>query len=284
MAKNNKGIRFTPRNYSNEVEKKIQELRNKHIPLPPKKILRTPEQLEGIRASAKINTALLDYITPFVKPGVSTRELDTLIYEFTTDHGAIPAPLGYGDFPKSACISVNEVVCHGIPSAQEVLQKGDIVNIDVSTIYKTYYSDASRMFLVGEVAPELKRLVDVTKECLDLGIKAAQPWARLGDVGAVIQEHAEKNGYSVVREFCGHGVGVAFHEDPEVLHYGTPGTGMTLVPGMTLTIEPMLNLGKADIFIDEADGWTAVTDDEKPSAQWEHMILITEDGNEILTK
>lgn len=283
MAKNNKGIRFTPNSYSKEIEDRVQQLRNKHIPLPPRKILKTAEQLEGIRASAKINTALLDYITDFVKPGITTRELDTLIYQFTTDHGAIPAPLGYGDFPKSACISINEVVCHGIPSEFEALEEGDIVNIDVSTIYKGYFSDASRMFMVGEVTPELQKLVRVTKECLQLGIDTAQPWTRLGDVGAVIQEHAEKNGFSVVREFCGHGIGLQFHEDPEVLHYGKKDTGIMLLPGMTLTIEPMLNLGGAGIFIDEADGWTAVTDDEKPSAQWEHMILITEDGNEILS-
>lgn len=283
MAKKDKGIRFTPKNYSDEVEKKIQQFRNQRVNLPQRNLLRTPEQLEGIRASAKINTALLDYITDFVKEGVSTRELDTLVYQFTTDHGAIPAPLGYGDFPKSCCISINEVVCHGIPSEFEVLQDGDIVNIDVSTIYKGYFSDASRMFMIGNVAPDVKKLVEVTKECLEIGIKVAQPWSKLGDVGAAIQEHAEKNGFTVVKEFCGHGVGVKFHEEPEVLHYGKRGTGMMLVPGMTLTIEPMLNLGKEDIFIDEADGWTAVTDDEKPSAQWEHMILITEDGNEILT-
>ena len=283
MAKKDKGIRFTPKNYSDEVEKKIQQFRNQRVNLPQRNLLRTPEQLEGIRASAKINTALLDYITDFVKEGVSTRELDTLVYQFTTDHGAIPAPLGYGDFPKSCCISINEVVCHGIPSEFEVLQDGDIVNIDVSTIYKGYFSDASRMFMIGNVAPDVKKLVEVTKECLEIGIKVAQPWSKLGDVGAAIQEHAEKNGFTVVKEFCGHGVGVKFHEEPEVLHYGKRGTGMMLVPGMTLTIEPMLNLGREDIFIDEADGWTAVTDDEKPSAQWEHMILITEDGNEILT-
>lgn len=283
MAKKDKGIRFTPKNYSDEVEKKIQQFRNQRVNLPQRNLLRTPEQLEGIRASAKINTALLDYITDFVKEGVSTRELDTLVYQFTTDHGAIPAPLGYGDFPKSCCISINEVVCHGIPSEFEVLQDGDIVNIDVSTIYKGYFSDASRMFMIGNVAPDVKKLVEVTKECLEIGIQVAQPWSKLGDVGAAIQEHAEKNGFTVVKEFCGHGVGVKFHEEPEVLHYGKRGTGMMLVPGMTLTIEPMLNLGKEDIFIDEADGWTAVTDDEKPSAQWEHMILITEDGNEILT-
>lgn len=284
MSRQNRGNRFTPFNYPIEIEQRIQKLRKqKHVILPPSKILRTNEELAGIRASAEINTALLDFITPYVKEGVSTRELDNLVYQFTTDHGAIPAPLGYGDFPKSVCISINDVVCHGIPNEFDKLESGDIVNVDVSTIYKGYYSDASRMFMIGEVDPEAQRLVKVCKECLDLAIQAAQPWATLGDVGAAIQEHAEKNGFSVVRDFCGHGVGIKFHEDPEVVHYGVKGTGMTLVPGMTFTIEPMLNMGRYDVFIDEADGWTACTDDGKPSAQWEHMILITETGNEILT-
>lgn len=284
MSKSNKGDRFTPFNYPIEVEQRIQELRkNKNIQLPPRKILRTREELAGIKASAEINTALLDFITPFVKAGVSTRELDSLVYQFTTDNGAIPAPLGYGDFPKSCCISINDVVCHGIPNEFDILEDGDIVNIDVSTIFKGYFSDASRMFMIGNVTEQARRLVEVCKECLDLGIQAAQPWATLGDVGAAIQAHAEKNGFSVVRDFCGHGVGIKFHEDPEVLHYGHKGTGMTLVPGMTFTIEPMLNAGSWEVFIDSEDNWTACTDDESLSAQWEHMILITETGNEILT-
>lgn len=284
MSRNTKGDRFTPFNYPIEVEQRIQELRkNKNIQLPPRKILRTREELAGIKASAEINTALLDFITPFVKAGVSTRELDSLVYQFTTDNGAIPAPLGYGDFPKSCCISINDVVCHGIPNEFDILEDGDIVNIDVSTIFKGYFSDASRMFMIGNVTEQARRLVEVCKECLDLGIQAAQPWATLGDVGAAIQVHAEKNGFSVVRDFCGHGVGIKFHEDPEVLHYGHKGTGMTLVPGMTFTIEPMLNAGSWEVFIDSEDNWTACTDDESLSAQWEHMILITETGNEILT-
>ena len=284
MSRNTKGDRFTPFNYPIEVEQRIQELRkNKNIQLPPRKILRTREELAGIKASAEINTALLDFITPFVKAGVSTRELDSLVYQFTTDNGAIPAPLGYGDFPKSCCISINDVVCHGIPNEFDILEDGDIVNIDVSTIFKGYFSDASRMFMIGNVTEQARRLVEVCKECLDLGIQAAQPWATLGDVGAAIQAHAEKNGFSVVRDFCGHGVGIKFHEDPEVLHYGHKGTGMTLVPGMTFTIEPMLNAGSWEEFIDSEDNWTACTDDESLSAQWEHMILITETGNEILT-
>lgn len=237
----------------------------------------------GIRASAQVNTALLDYLTEYVKEGVSTAELDRLAYRFTVEHGAIPAPLNYEGFPKSVCISINDVVCHGIPSEEVILRNGDIVNIDVSTILNGYYSDASRMFMIGEVSEEKRRLVQVTKECMEIGIATAQPWARLGDVGAAIQEHAEKNGYTVVRELCGHGVGIHFHEQPTVEHYGRPGTGMLIVPGMTFTIEPMINMGRRNIFIDQQDGWTVYTSDGAPSAQWENMLLITENGNEILT-
>ncbi len=175
-------------------------------------------------------------------------------------------------------------MCHGIPSTREFLKSGDIVNVDVSTIYKGYFADASRMFMIGEVSPDMQKLVQVTKECRDIGIQTAQPWARLGDVGAAIQEHAEKNGYSVVRDLCGHGCGVKFHEEPDVEHFGKRGTGMLIVPGMTFTIEPMINMGSYEVFIDEADGWTVCTDDGLPSAQWESQILITEDGNEILTQ
>ena len=246
--------------------------------------MRTEEQLEGIRESAKINTALLDYISANIREGMSTAEIDHMVYEFTTDHDAIPAPFMYEGFPKSVCTSINDVVCHGIPSTKEFLRSGDIVNVDVSTIYKGYFSDASRMYMIGEVKPEMQRLVQVAKECRDIGVQTAQPWARLGDVGAAIQEHAEKNGYSVVRDLCGHGVGIKFHEEPDVEHFGKRGTGMLIVPGMTFTIEPMINMGTYEVFIDEADGWTVCTDDGLPSAQWESMLLITENGNEILTE
>lgn len=278
-----KGVRFTPASYPAEMEERVQKLRKQGLKLPQRKVLRTAEQLEGIRASAKINTALLDYLSEQIREGVSTEEINRLAHDFTMQQGAIPAPLNYGGFPKSVCTSINEVVCHGIPSPTEILRSGDIVNIDVSTRFNGYYSDASRMFLIGEVSAEKRRLVEVAKTCLELGIAAAQPWARLGDVGAAIQEHAEKSGYSVVRDLCGHGVGVAFHEDPEVEHFGRRGTGMVLLPGMTFTIEPMINMGKYDVFVDEADGWTVCTEDGLPSAQWEHTILITETGNEILT-
>ena len=254
MKKFIKGVRFAPKNYSDEVEVKIQHYKKEGYKLPSRHLLRTEEQLAGIRESAKINTALLDYISANIREGMSTAEIDHMVYEFTTDHDAIPAPFMYEGFPKSVCTSINDVVCHGIPSTKEFLRSGDIVNVDVSTIYKGYFSDASRMYMIGEVKPEMQRLVQVAKE------------------------------YSVVRDLCGHGVGIKFHEEPDVEHFGKRGTGMLIVPGMTFTIEPMINMGTYEVFIDEADGWTVCTDDGLPSAQWESMLLITENGNEILTE
>jgi methionyl aminopeptidase len=284
VKKNNKVFRLTPKNYSDDVEAKLQQYKKQGYKLPSRRILRTEEQLAGIRASAAINTALLDFISGQIKEGMSTAEIDHLVYAFTTDHDAIPAPFLFEGFPKSVCTSINDVVCHGIPDTKEFLRNGDIINVDVSTIYKGYFSDASRMFLIGEVSPEMQRLVQVTRECRDIGVQTAQPWAQLGDVGAAIQEHAEQNGYSVVRDLTGHGVGIQFHEDPDVNHFGKRGTGMLIVPGMTFTIEPMINMGTHKVFVDEANGWTVCTDDGLPSAQWESMILITETGNEVLTE
>lgn len=275
--------RFTPECYSNEIENKIQKLRSAGAKLPPRKILRTPRQIEGIRESAKINTALLNHIADHIREGMPTEEIDKMVFDFTTAHDATPATLNYNGFPKSVCTSINDVVCHGIPNTTDILRSGDIVNVDVSTIYKGYFSDASRMFMIGEVKPEIRKLVDVTKECMEIGIAAAQPWARLGDVGAAIQQHAEAHGYSVVRDLCGHGVGVKFHEAPDVEHFGKPGTKEVILPGMTFTIEPMINMGTYEVFVDEADDWTICTADGLPSAQWENMILITENGNEVLT-
>ena len=214
---------------------------------------------------------------------MTTADIDKLVYDYTVSHGAIPAPLNYEGFPKSVCTSVNEVVCHGIPSEFEVLEEGDIVNVDVSTILDGYYSDASRMFIIGQTTPEKEKLVRVTKECLEIGAQAARPWGFLGEVGKAIEHHAKRNGFSVVRDLCGHGVGLEFHEDPEVDHYNTHERGMLLVPGMVFTIEPMINMGTWRVFVDEEDGWTVVTEDEKPSAQWEHTFLVTEDGLEVLT-
>ena len=268
---------------SPEIEEKLKSYRRQGHIVPPRKIIKNAEQIEGIRESAKINTAVLDHVAANIRVGMSTDDINTLVYDFTVAHGAIPAPLNYEGFPKSVCTSINEEVCHGIPSKDIILQDGDIINVDVSTIYNGYFSDASRMFMIGNVSEAKQRLVQVTKECLEKGIGVARPWGFLGDIGAVIQAHAEKNGYTVVREFCGHGVGLKFHEIPEVEHVGRQGTGMLLVPGMIFTIEPMINMGKADIFIDEENDWTVITEDEQPSAQWENTILITETGIEILT-
>ena len=268
---------------SPEIEEKLKSYRRQGHIVPPRKIIKNAEQIEGIRESAKINTAVLDHVAANIRMGMSTDDINTLVYDFTVAHGAIPAPLNYEGFPKSVCTSINEEVCHGIPSKDIILQDGDIINVDVSTIYNGYFSDASRMFMIGNVSEAKQRLVQVTKECLEKGIEVARPWGFLGDIGAVIQAHAEKNGYTVVREFCGHGVGLKFHESPEVEHVGRKGTGMLLVPGMIFTIEPMINMGKADIFIDEENDWTVITEDEQPSAPWENTILITETGVEILT-
>ena len=246
-------------------------------------MIKTPEQIEGIRRSGVVNTGVLDLIAREIKEGMSTAAIDKLVYDYTVSHGAIPAPLNYEGFPKSVCTSINDVVCHGIPDEKEILRDGDIVNVDVSTILDGYYSDASRMFMIGNVSPEKKRLVEVTKECLQIGMEAAKPFGFVGDIGYAIQKHAQKNGYSVVRDLCGHGVGLAFHEEPEVLHFGRKGTGMLLVPGMVFTIEPMINMGRYEVYIDEDDGWTVLTDDGLPSAQWEHTFVMTDYGLEILT-
>lgn len=266
-----------------ELDKKVLYFQNKGHLAPTRSLIKTPEQIEGIRRSGVVNTGVLDLVAQEIHEGMSTAAIDKLVFEYTTDHGAIPAPLNYEGFPKSVCTSINEVVCHGIPSEKEILRDGDIINVDVSTILDGYYSDASRMFMIGNVSPAKRKLVEVTKECLEIGMKAARPFGFVGDIGNAIQHHAEKNGFSVVRDLCGHGVGLEFHEEPEVCHFGRKGTGMLLVPGMVFTIEPMINMGTWHVFIDEEDGWTVVTEDERPSAQWEHTFLMTDNGLEILT-
>lgn len=266
-----------------EMDKKIMFFQKKGHLVPTRNLIKTPEQIEGIRRSGVVNTGVLDLVAKEIHAGMSTAEIDKLVYDYTVAHGAIPAPLNYEGYPKSVCTSINEVVCHGIPSEDEILEEGDIVNVDVSTILDGYYSDASRMFVIGKTTPEKQKLVDVAKECLEVGMEAAKPYCFVGDIGNAIQKHAHKNGFSVVRDLCGHGVGLEFHEDPEVLHYGKKGTGMLLVPGMVFTIEPMINMGTWEVFIDEDDGWTVVTEDELPSAQWEHTFVMTENGVEILT-
>lgn len=266
-----------------ELDKKILYLQNKGHLVPSRKLIKTEEQIEGIRRSGVVNSGILDLVGKEIKAGMSTAEIDAMVYDYTVSHGAIPAPLNFEGFPKSVCTSINEVVCHGIPSEKEILKDGDIINVDVSTILDGYYSDASQMYMIGNVSPEKEKLVRVAKECLEIGMKAAKPFGYVGDIGHAVQKHAEKNGFSVVRDLCGHGVGLEFHEEPEVCHFGRKGTGMLLVPGMVFTIEPMINMGTYRVYIAEEDGWTVITDDELPSAQWEHTFVMRENGLEILS-
>ena len=244
--------------------------------------LKTPEDIAKMRIAGKLAAEVLEMIAEYVKPGVTTEELDRICHDYIVNvQKAIPAPLNYKGFPKSICTSINHVVCHGIPG-DKVLKDGDTLNIDVTVIKDGYHGDTSRTFLVGEATPQAKRLVRVTHECLWIGIDQVKPGAHLGDIGAAIQKYAEACGYSVVQEFCGHGIGRGFHEEPQVLHYGRAGTGVELQPGMIFTIEPMINAGKRHLKILN-DGWTVVTKDRSLSAQWEHTLLVTETGCEVLT-
>ena len=246
-------------------------------------IIKNKQQIDGIRKSSQLAGQALVYIEPFVKPGVTTSFLDLKIEEFITGHGAIPAPKGYNGFPKSSCISLNEVVCHGIPSDDVVLKDGDILNIDVTTILDGFYGDTSRMFTIGDVAQEALELIEVTKHCLDLGLQQVFPDNYFGNIGFVINRYAKAKGYAVVYEFCGHGVGLDFHEAPQVDHAARKNSGEKMKPGMIFTIEPMINMGKASTVIDKNDGWTARTVDNKLSAQFEHTVLVTNTGFEVLT-
>ena len=245
-------------------------------------IIKSPSEIEKMRVAGKLAAQVLEMIEPYVVPGVTTDELDRLCHNYIVDvQKAIPAPLNYHGFPKSICTSVNQTVCHGIPSEKK-LKSGDIVNIDITVIKDGYHGDTSKMFCLGEVSQHAKRLIKITQESMFLGIEQIKAGATLGDIGHAIQKHAETNRYSVVRDFCGHGIGKAFHEEPQVLHYGKPGTGTALEAGMIITIEPMINLGKCGVKV-LADGWTAVTRDRSLSAQFEHTILVAANGYEILT-
>lgn len=246
-------------------------------------IIKNEEQIDGIRKSSKLAAQTLQFIAEYVKEGVSTEYLDNLIEKFIRDNGAIPATLNYHGFPKSCCISLNEVVCHGIPSKTTILKPGDILNIDVTTILNGYYGDTSKMFAVGEISEKAQNLIDATKHCLDLGIQQVKPKNKFGNIGFFISRYAKNKGYSVVYEFCGHGVGLDFHEDPQVDHIARKNSGAVMKPGMIFTIEPMINEGKAKVKIDKEDGWTARTSDLKLSAQFEHTVLVTQTGVEILT-
>ena len=244
--------------------------------------IKTPEAIERMRVAGRLAANVLDMIEPHVQPGVTTDELDAICHDFITRvQKAVPAPLNYRGFPKSICTSVNHQVCHGIPGNKR-LKRGDIVNVDITVIKDGYHGDTSKMFFVGEPSVLARRLVNVTREAMFRGIRAVHPGATLGDIGHAIQQFVESQGYSVVREYCGHGIGREFHEDPQVLHYGKPGEGLMLLPGMCFTIEPMVNAGKRFIKL-QPDGWTVVTKDRSLSAQWEHTILVTEDGHEVLT-
>ena len=264
-------------------DEKIQQYALEGHIVPEHDMLKSKEQIEGIKESSKINIAVLDYVAEHIQIGMSTEEIDRLVYEKTTQMGGIPAPLGYEGFPKSVCTSLNEQVCHGIPSEKDILKSGDIVNVDASTIYNGYFSDSSRMFMLGDVAPETKKLVETAHKCLDIGLEQVKPWNFLGDMAQAINDYAKANGYSIVREIGGHGVGLEFHEEPFVSYVTSKGTEMLMVPGMVFTIEPMVNMGKANIYIDDENGWTVYTEDGLPSAQWEVTVAVTEDGYEILT-
>ncbi|MCC0631169.1 MULTISPECIES: methionyl aminopeptidase [unclassified Clostridioides] len=267
-----------------DIDNKINSFAQLGHIVPTHDIIKNATQIEEIKKSAVINTKILDYISDKIKVGMSTEDINELVHNFTLENGAIPAPLDYNGFPKSVCTSINNEVCHGIPSKDIILKDGDIINVDVSTIFNGYYSDASRMFMVGNVKENAKKLVQVTKECIQKGLEAAKPWGFLGDIGDAINSYAKENGYSVVREIGGHGVGLNFHEDPFVSYVSKKGTEMLLVPGMIFTIEPMVNEGTHEIFVDEENDWTIYTKDGKLSAQWECMILVTETGAEILTQ
>lgn len=265
-----------------DFDDKLQIYADRGYIVPSHEIIKTPGQIEKIKESCKINIAILDYLEEFIKEGVNTAQINQIVHDMTIQMGGIPAPLNYQGFPYSVCTSVNDQVCHGFPSRDVILQSGDIVNVDCSTILDGYYSDSSRMFCIGEVSEEKKKLVQVTKESIEAGLKEVKPWGFLGDMGQAVHDYVYSHGYTVVREIGGHGVGLEFHEDPWVGYHSRRGTEMLLVPGMIFTIEPMVNMGGREIYTDESNGWEVYTKDHKPSAQWEVMVLVTETGNEVL--
>ena len=266
-----------------DFDERLQALWEAGEEVPERVLLKTPEDIEGMKKSAEVNVGVLDYVAEHIRAGVTTAEIDQWVHDYTVEHGAIPAPLDYEGFPNSVCTSIDEVVCHGIPSPDEVLKEGDIINVDCSTIKDGYFSDSSRMFIIGETTPEKADLVRVCKEAVEEGLRAVKPWGHLGDIGAAVNAYAKAHGYTVVREFGGHGIGLEFHEDPFVSFVTEAGTGPILVPGLTFTIEPMINMGAQEIDMSDPNGWTVRTADGKPTAQWEVQIVITEDGYELLS-
>lgn len=265
-----------------DFDEKIEEFEGAGHIVPSHEILKNAEQIEKIKESAKINIAVLDYVAEHIKAGISTAEIDKWVYDITTKMGAVPAPLNFEGFPKSVCTSINNEVCHGIPSEDVIIKDGDIINVDVSTNLNGYFSDSSRMFCIGNVSEENRKLVEETKNAVYEGLKQVKPWGFLGDMGQAVNDYVKSKGYSVVREVGGHGIGLEFHEDPWVSYISKKGTEMLMVPGMIFTIEPMVNAGKPDIFVDEDNGWTIYTEDNSMSAQWEIQVLVTEDGYEII--
>lgn len=263
-------------------DSKMDTFRKKGCFVPPRTLLKSSVQIEGIKKSAEINIAVLDYIAKNIRPGISTSQIDQWVYEQTRSMGAMPATLDYDGFPNSVCTSINDEVCHGIPSPDVFLRVGDIINVDVSTVFKGYFSDSSRMFCIGDVSEDKKQLVQIAKECVYVGLRQVKPWGFLGDLGQAIQDYAKSHGYTVVKEIGGHGIGLEFHEDPWVSYVSKKGTGMMMVPGMIFTIEPMINMGADEIFIEEENGWTVNTMDGLPSAQWEIQVLVTDTGWEVL--
>ena len=266
-----------------ELDRQVMYWEKKGKLVPTRDLIKTPEQIEGIRRAGMVNTGVLDEVAKNIRAGMSTLEIDRICRRYCDEHNATPACLNYGGdeevmpFPMS--------VCHGVPKAEDILEEGDIINVDFTTILDGYYADASRMFIIGKTTPEKEQLVRVAKECLEIGMEAAKPFGFVGDIGHAIEKHCKKYGYGIVRDLAGHGVGLHFHEEPDVDHYGHRGTGMLLVPGMVFTIEPMVNMGTWKVFVDAEDpyGWEVITEDEKPSAQWEHTLLMTEHGVEVLT-
>lgn len=265
------------------IDERLDRLYLEGEEVPPRSLLKTPEDIEGIKRSAAINVGVLDFVAERIEPGVTTAQIDQWIYDYTVEHGGIPADLNFEGYPKSVCTSINSVVCHGIPSEKDVLKEGDIVNVDCSTILDGYFSDSSRMFCVGEVSEERRRLVGVTRKSVEAGLAAVKPWAHLGDMSHAVQACVEEAGFNVVREFGGHGIGHEFHEDPFVGFVGEPGTGPILAPGMCFTIEPMVNAGAPGINMDDPNGWTVRTADGSDSAQWEVQLVVTDDGYELLS-
>ena len=265
-------------------DEKLEEFKKKGYTVPPKSLIKNEEQIAGIREASRVNTLILDKVEQMIKPGMTTADIDKIVYDETIRLGAVPACLGFEGFPKSVCTSVNNVVCHGIPSKRVKLKEGDIVNVDCTTIVNGYFGDSSRMFEIGDVSEEAHKLVTVTKECLDLAVSKLKPYTPAGNIGHWVTKHAKANGFSIVKELGGHGVGLQMHEDPFISHVAKFGTGMLLVPGMVFTIEPMINAGEAGVGIDQGDGWTIFTLDGSLSAQWEYTLLMTESGIEILSK